>query len=407
MASRNNISDQKTVLLGVTGCIAAYKSAEIVRELQKSGIRVKVVMTEHAHEFIGSTTFRALTREPVAVGLFDNPDDPIHHISLAQEADLFLIAPCTANVIAKIAGGIADDILTTTALATEAPLVIAPAMNVHMYEAAATRNNFGVLLGRGVSIIEADDGYLACGDTGRGRLADVNLIVSQTLEILGVKHDLEGKKIIITAGPTEEKIDPVRCITNHSSGKMGYELAKAAVSRGANVTLVSGPVSLPIPERVSFVGVRSAEEMLRASEDAFMASDIAIFSAAVCDVRPKHTQNHKIKKTEESELLSHLTLVENPDILATLAAGKRKDQIVVGFAAETNEVVKNGINKLKTKHADIIVANEVGENRGFGMDTNKAYLIDQEGVNEQPEMLKAQLANLILDAALALFEERK
>ncbi len=232
---------QKTVLLGVTGCIAAYKSCEIVRGLQKAGVRVKVVMTEHATEFVGPTTFRALTHETVAVGLFDDPSDPIHHVSLAQEADVFLIAPCTANVIAKIANGIADDLLTTTALATTAPLVIAPAMNVNMYENGATRYNIGKLHIRGARFIDAGDGYLACGDIGKGRLAEVDDIVSATLDELGVKRDLAGRSVMITAGPTVEPIDPVRYISNHSSGKTGYALARAAALRGADVTLISAP----------------------------------------------------------------------------------------------------------------------------------------------------------------------
>ncbi len=232
-------SAQKTVLLGVTGCIAAYKSCEIVRGLQKAGVRVKVVMTEHATQFVGPVTFRALTHEPVAVGLFDDPSDPIHHVSLAQEADVFLIAPCTANVIAKIANGIADDLLTTTALATTAPLVIAPAMNVNMYENGATRYNIGKLHIRGARFIDAGDGYLACGDVGKGRLAEVDDIVSATLDELGVKRDLAGRSVMITAGPTVEPIDPVRYISNHSSGKTGYAIARAAALRGADVTLIS------------------------------------------------------------------------------------------------------------------------------------------------------------------------
>lgn len=241
---------QKTVLIGVTGCIAAYKSAEIVRALQKRGLRVKVVMTEHATHFVDPLTFRSLTHEPVAVGLFDDPFDPIHHISLAEEADLFLIAPCTANVAAKIAHGIADDLLTTTALACTAPLVVAPAMNVHMYEASATQENLSTLARRGARIVEAGSGYLACGDVGRGRLAEIEDIVDCVLETLegDARRDLEGMHVLVTAGPTEEPIDPVRFITNRSSGKMGYAVAEAAAARGAKVTLVSGPVALDAPD---------------------------------------------------------------------------------------------------------------------------------------------------------------
>ena len=235
----------KTVLVGVTGCVAIYKTCEIIRGFQKAGLHAKVVMTESATHFINPTLFRALTREPVAVGLFDDrPGDPIHHISLSKEADLFLIAPCTANVIAKLANGIADDLLTTTALATTAPIVIAPAMNVNMYQNVATQQNMATLRERGVAFIDADSGYLACGDVGKGRLADPEVIVKAVLDMLAVKRDLEGKRVLITAGPTIEPIDAVRFISNPSSGKTGFALAEAARDRGANVTLVTGPVAL-------------------------------------------------------------------------------------------------------------------------------------------------------------------
>lgn len=390
---------QKTVLVGVTGCIAAYKSCEIVRGLQKAGVRAKVVMTQHATEFVGPTTFRALTREPVAVGLFDDPSDPIHHISLAQEADAFLIAPCTANVVAKLAGGIADDLLTTTALATTSPLIIAPAMNVNMYEAAATQANFTVLRERGVHFIEVGNGYLACGDVGRGRLADVDDIVAATLEVLGVRHDLAGKHVMITAGPTVEPIDPVRYISNHSSGKTGYALARAAAQRCAEVTLVSGPVALMAPEGVRTVQVSTACEMLEAAEAAFAEADLAIFTAAVADMRPATVADAKLKKGAEGVDLSAIELVENPDILATL--GARKDgQVVVGFAAETNDVIANAQKKLVSKHADLIVANQVGHGKAFGTDDNQVVFVDAQGIEELPLMPKDQLADAILDKAL-------
>lgn len=395
-------TDQPCVLVGVTGCIAAYKSCEIVRALQKAGIRVKVVMTEHATEFVGATTFRALTREPVAVGLFDSPSDPIHHISLAQEADAFLIAPCTANVIAKIANGIADDLLTTTALATTAPLVIAPAMNVNMYENAATRYNIGKLHIRGARIVDAGDGYLACGDIGRGRLADVEDIVAATLEELGVKRDLAGRRVMVTAGPTVEPIDPVRYLSNRSSGKMGYALARAAARRGAEVTLVSGPVSLPVPEGVSLIAVNTALDMMAAAEDVFPAVDISLFAAAVADMRPKQAAGRKLKKGRDDASLDSIELVENPDILSTLGARKRFDQVVVGFAAETDDVVENAQKKLTSKHADFIVGNQVGEDRTFGSDDNEACFVLAEGADELPAMPKERLADVILDRALQL-----
>lgn len=391
--------DQKTVLLGVTGCIAAYKSCEIVRELQKAGVRVKVVMTEHATEFVGPTTFRALTHETVAVGLFDDPTDPIHHVSLAQEADAFLIAPCTANIIAKIANGIADDLLTTTALATTSPLIIAPAMNVNMYENAATRYNIGKLHIRGTRIIEAGDGYLACGDVGKGRLAEVDDIVTATLDELGVRRDLAGKHIVVTAGPTVEPIDPVRYISNHSSGKTGYAIARAAVQRGADVTLISGPVTQPAPEGVHLVQIKTAQDMFDATEAAFEHADIAIFAAAVADMRPKEPANCKLKKGVADAELGTIELVENPDILATL--GSRKvDQVVVGFAAETNDVVANAEKKLVSKHADLIVANQVGEGMAFGTDDNVVWFVDDEEIEELPRMSKTRLAEAILNRAL-------
>ena len=389
----------KTVLLGVTGCIAAYKSCEIVRALQKAGVRVKVVMTEHATEFVGPTTFRALTHEKVAVGLFDDPEDPIHHVSLAQEADAFLIAPCTANVIAKIANGIADDLLTTTALATTAPLIIAPAMNVNMYDNGATRYNIGKLHIRGARIVEAGDGYLACGDVGKGRLADIEDIVSATLDELGVRRDLDGRRVMVTAGPTVEPIDPVRYISNRSSGKTGYAIARAAALRGADVTLVSGPVSLPAPEGVRVVQVRTAHEMLEAAEEAFRDADIAVFAAAVADMRPRAVSDRKLKKGRDGDELGAIELVENPDILATLAARKDR-QVVVGFAAETNDVVPNAEAKLAAKRADFVVANQVGEGMAFGTDDNAVWFVDAEEVEELPRMPKSRLADEILDKAV-------
>lgn len=389
----------KTVLLGVTGCIAAYKSCEIVRALQKAGVHVKVVMTEHATEFVGPTTFRALTHEKVAVGLFDDPEDPIHHVSLAQEADAFLIAPCTANVIAKIANGIADDLLTTTALATTAPLIIAPAMNVNMYDNGATRYNIGKLHIRGARIVEAGDGYLACGDVGKGRLADIEDIVGATLDELGVRRDLDGRRVMVTAGPTVEPIDPVRYISNRSSGKTGYAIARAAALRGADVTLVSGPVSLPAPEGVRVVRVRTAHEMLEAAEGAFRDADIAVFAAAVADMRPRAVSNRKLKKGRDGDELGAIELVENPDILATLAARKDR-QVVVGFAAETNDVVPNAEAKLAAKRADFVVANQVGEGMAFGTDDNAVWFVDAEEVEELPRMPKSRLADEILDKAV-------
>lgn len=400
-------NDKPCVLLGVTGCIAAYKSCEILRGLQKRGVRVKVVMTEHATHFVDPTTFRALTHEPVAVGLFDEPGDPIHHISLAEECDLFLIAPCTANVAAKIAIGIADDLLTTTALATTAPLMIAPAMNVHMYEAEATQENFATLRARGVRIVDADEGYLACGDVGRGRLADVDAIVATALNALDGRPqratgDMEGVRVLVTAGPTVEPIDAVRFISNRSSGKMGYAIARAAQRRGAVVDLVSGPVALEAPAGVNCVPVETAASMHEAAAAAFPQADIAIFAAAVADVRPAQSFERKLKKGLDDMELSTIELVENVDILKTLAATKRADQCVVGFAAETDDLLAHAQTKLFSKRADLIVANEVAGGKVFGADVNEAYLVDECGVRQLPLMTKDELADAILDAALAV-----
>ena len=389
------------VLLGVTGCIAAYKSCEVLRGLQKAGVRVEVVMTKNACEFVGPTTFRALTHEPVAIDTFgDGPGDPIHHVSLAEECDLFLIAPCTANVLAKMAAGIADDLLSTTALACTAPIAVAPAMNVHMYEAVATQHNMQVLASRGVHFIEPGEGYLACGDVGRGRLADPADIVASVLHMLEREKDLEGKRVVVTAGPTVEPIDAVRFISNPSTGKMGFAIAEAAVERGAEVTLVTGPVSLTDVPGAKVVRVGTACEMKTAVDEAFPSADIAIFSAAVSDFRPRTVSDRKLKKGADDEALAHIELVENPDILASCGAAKREGQVVVGFAAETNDVVGNARSKLSRKKADFIVANNVSSGRGFGTDSDEVAFVSASGEEHLPEMGKRELAVRILDKAL-------
>lgn len=395
----------KTVLVGVTGCIAAYKACQVVRGLQRAGLRVKVVMTPHATEFVGPTTFRGLTREPVAVDLFDNPSAPIHHVSLAQEADLFLIAPCTANVMAKIAHGLADDLLTTTALACTAPLVIAPAMNVNMYRAAATQENMDVLRRRGVQFVDAEEGYLACGDQGPGRLADPDDIVLAVLKRLDGMNDLEGLHIMITAGPTQEPLDPVRYLTNSSSGKMGYAVAERALSRGARVTLISGPVALTPPAGAEIIQVRTAREMLKAAMSVYAKVDAGVFTAAVSDMRPVEPSDHKLKKGSD-DVLDHIDLVENPDILATLAHLSLPGQVTVGFAAETHDLLENARAKLARKEASFMVANQVGEGLVFGQDQNKAFLVYRGGTEELPLMSKAELADVILDRILSAWKVR-
>ena len=405
----------KTVLLGVTGGVSIYKSCEVIRGLQKQGIRVKVVMTEHATHFIDPSLFRSLTREPVGLGLFDNPSDPIHHISLAKEADVFCIAPCTANVIGKIANGIADDLLTTTVMACTSSLIVAPAMNVNMYESAANRANLATLAARGVKIVEAADGYLACGDTGKGKLAPVEDIVSAIMTVLddereeapSFERDLQGKRVLITAGPTREPIDPVRYISNPSTGKMGFALAAAAQERGADVVLVSGPVELANPEGVEVHRVQTALEMMQASAAFFPQCDIAIFTAAVSDMRPVHVSDRKLKKGRDDAQLVNIELTQNPDILKTLAHQKG-DQVVIGFAAETDDVIANATKKLNEKGADMIVANDVSEGKGFGADDNRASFVFKvngaDAVESLPVMTKRALADEILSKAVSLSE---
>ncbi len=394
----------KTVLIGVTGCVAIYKTCEIIRGLQKAGLRVKIVMTESATHFINPTLFRSLTREPVAVGLFDDrAGDPIHHISLSKEADLFLIAPCTANVIAKLANGIADDLLTTTALATNAPIVIAPAMNVNMYNNVATQQNMETLRSRGLAFIDAESGYLACGDTGKGRLADPEVIVDAVVKMLLPKRDLLGKHVLITAGPTVEPIDAVRFISNPSSGKMGFSLAQAAAERGAEVTLITGPVSLSDLSGVSTIRVQTALQMFDEVDARFDSADIAVFTAAVSDYRPAQASATKLKKGRDDDALSSISLVENPDILATMGSRKRANQLVIGFAAETENLEANAREKLTTKHADCIVANLVGNGQGFAADENEVLFVTAEEIKKLPRMQKEQLAHAIWDEALIMY----
>lgn len=391
-------SDEKTVLLCVTGCIAAYKSCEILRLLQKAGYRVKVLMTEHATQFVGPTTFRALTHEKVAIGLFDDPEDPIHHISLAQEADVVLVAPATANCIAKMAHGIADDLMSTTLLATKAPILIAPAMNSGMWSAAATQENVEVLKGRGVHFVQPDSGYLACGDIGSGRLPTPEAIADATCSLLQGSTDLVGEHVLITAGPTHEPIDPVRYIANRSSGKMGLELARAARDRGANVTLIAGPIELPIPAGIETIHVQTASQMYNAAVKAFGRSTIAILAAAVADYTPSAPSDHKLKKAVDP--IDSIPLIQTQDILAELSSNK-EDRIVIGFAAETNDVVDYAVAKLKRKGCDAIVANDVSRSdAGFGSSNNRAWWVTSSTVDDLGLLKKRALADEILSRSL-------
>lgn len=391
---------QKTVLLCVTGCIAAYKSCEIARALQKAGVRVKVCMTEHATSFVGPTTFRALTREEVAVDLFDNPSDPIHHISLAKEPDVVLVAPATANVVAKVAHGQADDLLTTTVLATDAPVVVAPAMNVGMWQAEATQKNIATLEQRGFDIVRPATGYLACGDTGEGKLADVDDIVARTLVALETSQALAGERVLITAGGTREAIDPVRYIGNRSSGKMGHALARAARAMGAEVTLVTASTQLSIPFGVEGVRVESAAQMLDAVSQRFDACTMLICAAAVADYAPAHPAPHKLSKADGE--LTHIDLVKTADILAEMSRVKGK-RVVIGFAAETNDLVRRARAKLERKGCDAIVANDVSRAEStFGSDTNAVTWVSSQGVEELPCTGKQALAFELLRRAIAL-----
>ena len=391
-------SDEKTVLLCVTGCIAAYKSCEILRLLQKAGYRVKVLMTEHATQFVGPTTFRALTHEKVAIGLFDDPEDPIHHISLAQEADVVLVAPATANCIAKMAHGIADDLMSTTLLATKAPILIAPAMNSGMWSAAATQENVEVLKGRGVHFVQPDSGYLACGDIGSGRLPTPKAIADATCSLLQGSTDLVGEHVLITAGPTHEPIDPVRYIANRSSGKMGLELARAARDRGASVTLIAGPIELPIPAGIETIHVQTASQMYNAAVKAFGRSTIAILAAAVADYTPSAPSDHKLKKAVDP--IDSIPLIQTQDILAELSSNK-EDRIVIGFAAETNDVVDYAVDKLKRKGCDAIVANDVSRSdAGFGSSNNRAWWVTSSTVDDLGLLEKRALADEILSRSL-------
>jgi phosphopantothenoylcysteine decarboxylase/phosphopantothenate--cysteine ligase len=386
-------NETQTVVVGVTGCIAAYKACELVRALMREGCRVKVVMTENATRFVGSATFRALTGEPVAVSLWDEPAARVHHISLAEEADVFVVAPATANVIAKLASGRADDLLTTTALATEAPLVIAPAMNVHMWRAEATQANVAALRARGAIIVEPESGELACGDVGEGRLAEVESISATILAETRRSRDLDGVNVLVTAGGTQEPIDPVRFIGNRSSGKTGYAIAEEAVRRGASVTLVSGPSELPDPFGVAIVRVSTAAEMASAVDAAYGDADAVIAAAAVADFRPAAPSQGKVKKADAP---SAIALAENPDILAGLGA-RKEGRLLVGFAAETGEPVAEARRKLETKNLDFVVGNDVSSGVGFGTDDNKVWLVSASEVLELPRMSKRMLARELLD----------
>lgn len=394
------------VVLGVTGGIAAYKACELLRLLQKRGADVYAVMTENACRFVSPLTFETLSGHPVAYDTFRRPQTwEVEHIALAKRADLFVIAPATANVIGKLACGIADDMLTTTAMATRAPLLVAPAMNTGMWQSPAVQENVRKLRERGVRFAGPASGHLACGDSGEGKLEDVNVIAEQAMALLARRRDLEGLRVLVTAGPSREALDPVRYISNRSSGKMGYALARAAASRGAAVTLLSGPVSLSAPEGVTLVPFMTTQELLERALALVCEQDILIQAAAPADYRPERTAESKIKKRAGQNLT--LELVENPDVAATLGEGKRADQVFVGFAAETDDVLQNAREKLERKRLDMIVANDVtAPGAGFDVDTNIVTLITRERTESLPLMSKDEAAGHILRAAVALYRAK-
>lgn len=393
------------VVLGVTGGIAVYKACELLRLLQKRGIDVFVVMTQNACRFVAPLTFETLSGHPVAVDTFDRPQTwEVEHIALAKRADLFLIAPATANIMGKMACGIADDMLSTTVMATRAPVLVAPAMNTGMWENAAVQQNVKTLRARGVEIVAPVSGHLACGDNGAGKLEDVAVIAERACELLFAKKDMEGLRVMVTAGPSREALDPVRYISNRSSGKMGYAIAQAAQKRGAEVTLLSGPVAIEAPQGVKLVPFTTTQELLDRASELAQEQDLLIQAAAPADYRAKEVAPQKIKKQGGEPMT--FTLVENPDVAATLGKAKRSGQVFVGFAAETNDVLAHAKDKLARKNLDMIVANDVTRpGAGFDVDTNIVTLITKDGQEALPMMSKAEVAQRILDRALALRRE--
>ena len=392
----------REIVLGVTGGIAAYKSAEIVSRLRHLGAHVHVIMTRNATEFVSPLTFQTLSANPVVTDTFAAPEYwNVEHVALAKLADIFVVAPATANILAKMACGIADDMLSTTLLATKAPILAAPAMNTGMWTSAATQANVSVLQERGVHLIGPASGILACGDEGAGRMSEPEEIVHEIERILSAGQDLTGLKVLITAGATRERLDPVRFLTNDSSGKMGFALAEAARDRGADVTVVCGSVTAPIPRNVSVIRIESAEDLLKAMSEQAPLHDIVIQAAAVADYRPAAAEDMKIKKKKGQEMI--LTLVENPDVAKAVGKMKKDGQTLVGFAAETDHLREFAQEKLTKKNLDLIVANDVTkEGAGFNTNTNIATLISKTGSRDYPLMSKRELADIILNSVIEI-----
>jgi len=384
----------KTLVLGVTGSIAAYKAVELAGRFTAEGFRVDVIMTESAQKFISPLTFRNITGRPVVTTMWDLASEfSVEHVALAEAADIVLIAPATANIIAKIACGMADDMLSCTVRATKAPIVIAPAMNDNMWSNAITRENVVRLVKRGFTFVGPARGRLASGKIGLGRLTSLDEIYGITMQVLGRKGDLAGRHIVVTAGGTQEPLDPVRCLTNHSSGKMGYAIAEAARNRGAEVCLISAPTALAAPPGIKIIGIRTAEEMLKAVQNAVKKTDALIMAAAVADFRPIKIAPNKIKRQELSDMT--VELEKTPDILAQV----KGDFVRVGFAAESHDLIANARDKVKRKGLDFIVANDITQKDcGFGTETNRVTIIDSKGkMDELPLMTKDEVADRVLD----------
>ncbi|MDE5978091.1 MAG: bifunctional phosphopantothenoylcysteine decarboxylase/phosphopantothenate--cysteine ligase CoaBC [Turicibacter sp.] len=398
--------EKKTIILGVCGGIAAYKSAQLASQLFKKGHDVHVIMTKNATEFISPLTFETLTHNRVSVGTFDrNFQYDVNHISLAKRADLFVVAPASANCIAKFAQGIADDMLTTTFLAASCPKLIAPAMNTGMLMNPITQRNIQICQEYGMTFVESDSGYLACGDVGKGRLAEIEDIEDAIDSLLVLDKPLKGLKVVVTAGPTQEDLDPVRFITNHSSGKMGYAIARAARNLGADVTLITGPVSLRKPVFMTTIEVRTASEMFEAVDALKDEYDILIKSAAVSDYRVACVSDHKMKKQGQQLTLD---FVVNPDILAHMGQFKKKHQVICGFAMETQNLVENATKKLVNKGADLIVANQLNEeSAGFKIDTNVVTMLSHEGVEKLEVMSKDLLGYVIMERLLEMLVRKR
>ena len=392
----------RRIVLGVTGGIAAYKACELVSGLKKRGAQVRVVLTENAAKFVPPLSFEALSGNPAHVDTFA-PRDGMEHIALAKWAELFVIAPATANCLAKLACGIGDDLLSTTALAMTCPLLIAPAMNANMFRHPATQANLAALRSRGARVVGPDSGRLACGDDDIGRMSQPEAILEAIEAILDPRRDMEGLRVLVTAGPTVERIDPVRYITNRSTGKMGYAIAEAARDRGAEVALVSGPVALERPAGVDVISIESSAQLCDAVLERGPWADVVIQAAAPADFRPVTVADHKIKKTGAGMTLE---LENTTDIAAALGRDKRPGQTLVAFAAETNDLLENARGKLDRKNADLVAANDVSRrDAGFGTDTNAVTLITRKDVKALPLMTKREAADAILDAVMELRTE--